>query len=338
MDNKQKNRGLLLTNLGTPSDLQSKSIREFLVKFLMDKYIIDFPYVLRFFLVHGIIVPSRTKKSLAAYKKIWMKDGSPLMIYSKLLQEKTQSKTTIPIALSMRYGNPSTENAFKDLLRQNPSLDEVIVLPLYPHYTMSSLGTAVEEIRRVHKKNGFPFKLRFINAFYNDSDYITSLAESIRPYLNENYDKILFSYHGIPERHIEEDEKIRLRSNHSDYRIPNINYRLQVEETSRLVAQYLNIPEAKYEVSFQSRLIAVGVKWLSPYTADRLYNLPKEGCKKVLVVCPAFVSDCLETLEEIGIEGKKTFMHSGGTDFKLIPCINNQEQFADTIIKWAESI
>lgn len=334
MDNKQKEKGLLLINLGTPANLYIDDVKLFLTEFLMDKYVMDFPYLFRLLLVRGVIIPARGYRSLAAYRKIWMKEGSPLMVFSKLLQEKVQSRTTIPVALSMRYGKPSIEEAFGELLRCNPSLSEVIVLPLYPHYTMSSLGTAIGAVRWVYKKGQYPFKIRFLNAFYNNPEYIASLAQSITPYLNRDYDKLLFSYHSIPERHLAKDEQVRRESKNSDYLIPAIDYRQQAMETAQLVAEYLQIPATKYEVSFQSRLTAAGVKWLQPYTVNRLSDLPREGAKKILIVCPAFVSDCLETLEEVGIEGKKTFLQSGGTECTLIPCINDQGSFVTAILKW----
>lgn len=336
MDNKKNGKGLLLINLGTPASLDIKDVKQFLTEFLMDKNVMDYPYLFRLLLVRGIIVPARASKSLAAYRKVWMKEGSPLMVYSKFLQQKIQAKTNTPVALSMRYGKPSIEEAFGELLHRDPSLEEVVVLPLYPHYTVSSLGTAVGEIKRVHKKGRYPFRIRFLNAFYNDPEYIASLAETIRPYLERDYDKLLFSYHGIPERHLAKDEKMKRRSGSTGYQVPEISYRQQALETAELVAKHLQIPPTKYEVSFQSRLAAAGVKWLQPYTVNRLADLPREGSKKILIACPAFVGDCLETLEEIGIEGKKTFLQSSGVEYTPIPCINDQDRFAAVILKWMD--
>lgn len=336
MESKSKTHGLLLINLGTPANADIESVKLFLTEFLMDKYVMDFPYLLRLLLVRGIIIPARARRSLTAYRKIWTKEGSPLMVFSRLLREKIQAKTTIPVVLAMRYGTPSIEEGFRELLRQNPSLSEIIALPLYPHYTVSSLGTVIEEIKRIYKIGKYPIKIKLLNAFYNNPEYIDSLAESIAPYLNQDYDKLLFSYHGIPERHLRIDENMRNTSGNADYQIPEINYRQQAEQTARLVATRLRISSAKYEVSFQSRLTAAGVKWLQPYTTNRLSALPREGAKKLLVVCPAFVSDCLETLEEIGIEGKRTFLQSGGREFTLIPCVNDQDRFATAILNWCK--
>lgn len=331
----QKKKAVLLINLGTPGHLNPQDIKQFLTDFLMDENVMDFSYLLRLLLVKGIIVPSRAAHALQAYKTIWTAEGSPLLVHSENLKKQLQDLTTLPVALSMRYGMPSIQSAFQQLLKKEPDLDEVVVVPLYPHHTMSSYGTAVEKTSEIHNKEKYPFTLRFINPFYNNPDYIATLAESIRPYLNETYDKLLFSYHGIPERHLRKDKE-KLRKNKNIFTAPPINYQQQAIETSKLVAAYLQIPQEKFEVTFQSRLAAAGMQWIKPYTADRFVNLPGEGVKKLLVVCPAFVADCLETLEEIGIEGKQTFMKSGGSEFTLIPCLNGSKQFAANILKWVE--
>lgn len=206
----QKKKAVLLINLGTPGHLNPQDIKQFLTDFLMDENVMDFSYLLRLLLVKGIIVPSRAAHALQAYKTIWTAEGSPLLVHSENLKKQLQDLTTLPVALSMRYGTPSIQSGFQQLLKKEPDLDEVVVVPLYPHHTMSSYGTAVERISNIHKKEKYPFTLRFINPFYNNPDYIVTLAESIRPYLNETYDKLLFSYHGIPERHLRKDkEKLR---------------------------------------------------------------------------------------------------------------------------------
>ena len=207
-----------------------------------------------------------------------------------------------------------------------PGLEEVIAIPLYPHYAMSSYETAVEHARSVHDKGKFPFRLTFIKPFYNNEEYVFALTESIRPYLGETYDHILFSYHGLPQRHMTKGD---ITGSHC-LKIENCCeisspahkqcYRHQCRETTAIVAGNLAIPKEKYSQSFQSRLGRE--EWLKPYTAARLAELPKEGVKKLLVVCPAFVSDCLETLEEIGMRGKETFLQAGGESYTLIPCLN----------------
>lgn len=326
--------GILITNLGSPTSTNLSDIKKYLTAFLMDERVIDIPKVFRSFLVKVLIVPKRAPKTAQSYKKIWRPEGSPLIIYSKKLKEKIQQKTDIPVALCMRYGEPSTEKAFEELLARDPDIQQVTVLPLYPQYTMSSFDTAVESLKKIHRERNYKFKLKFLNPFYNHPDYIASLAATIKPFIEKGYDKLLFSYHGIPVRHLGKDEK-RIASGKADFNLPPINYQQQAIETSRLTAEALHIPKEKYETSFQSRLSAAGKTWLTPYTVKRLSELPGEGVKKLLVVCPAFINDCLETIEEIGMEGKETFENAGGESLTLIPCINDQDQFAETVIKWA---
>lgn len=326
--------GLLLTNLGSPESTELKDIQQYLTAFLMDKRVVDFPYLFRKLLVSGMIVPKRAPFSAESYKKIWQPAGSPLIINAENLAKRVKALASFPVALSMRYGNPSTERAFGELLAQDPELKEVIVLPLYPQYTMSSFDTAVEEVKSVHRSANYAFKIKFLSPFYNHPDYISCLAASIKPFLEKGFDKILFSYHGIPERHIKKDDA-RIVKGKADFKLPGVNYQKQAFEMTALTAKQLQIPEAKFETSFQSRLTSARAKWIQPYTDHRLRDFPKEGVKKLLVVCPAFINDCLETIQEIGMEGKETFVEAGGEQLTLIPCINDQEQFAKVIVNWA---
>lgn len=319
-------RGVVLMNLGSPDSTEVKDVRKYLNEFLMDKRVIESPYLLRLFLVKAIITPFRAAQSAEAYKSIWTKDGSPLIVLTNQLQSALKEETNDAVAVAMRYGTPSPKQAFEELAKQYPDLEEVILFPLYPHYAMSSYETAVLYAQEAHKKAGYRFKLTTIEPFYNEDWYINALADSIRPYLEEDYDQILFSYHSIPEKHIELGD---VTGKHC-LKVENCCsvsspahakcYRHQCFVTTKLVVEKLGIPEGKYAQSFQSRLGRA--EWLKPYTAKRLEELPGEGVKKLLVVCPAFVSDCLETLEEMGIEGKESFLHSGGTSFTLIPCMN----------------
>jgi ferrochelatase len=238
----------------------------------------------------------------------------------------------------MRYGNPSPRDAFDHLLEKNPDLEEVIAIPMYPHYAMSSYETAVEYAKEQHKKGGYSFRLTTIKPYYNNEDYIEALCESIRPHLEGDYDQMLFSYHGVPERHIYKGD---ITGNHC-LKTPNCCdvpsdahqycYRHQCWTTTKMVTERLGIPKEKWGFSFQSRLGRD--PWLQPYTAARLEQLPKEGVKRVLVVCPAFVSDCLETLEEIAEEGKEIFFHNGGENFEMIPCLNVHPLWVSALAKW----
>ena len=313
-------------NLGSPDSTEVKDVRRYLNEFLMDGRVIDSPYLLRLFLVKGIIVPFRAPKSAEAYRTIWTKKGSPLIVLTKELKEALASQITEPVEIAMRYGNPSPKIAFDLLKKKIPELEEVVLLPLYPHYAMSSFETAVEYAREIHKKNNYSFKLSVVEPFYNNEEYLHALAESIRPFLQQEYDHILFSYHGIPERHVKKSDVTKnhcLKSADCCQVASPAHaqcYRHQIITTTELAASRLQIPKGKYSFSFQSRLGRD--EWLKPYTALRLEEMPKEGIKKLLIVCPAFVSDCLETLEEIAIEGKESFLHAGGEEFTMIPCLN----------------
>lgn len=331
-------RGIVLMNLGSPDSTEVKDVRRYLNEFLMDERVIDIPFLARFLLVRGIISPFRAPKSAEAYKTIWTKEGSPLIELTRQLRSALQQQVEEPVEIAMRYGNPSMKTAFDELLKKEPGLEEVVAVPLYPHYAMSSYETAVEHAKEVHKKEGYTFQLNFIKPYYNNTDYIEALAESIKPYLQQEYDQILFSYHGVPERHIHKGD---VTGNHC-LKVNNCCevdspahaqcYRHQCLVTTKLVAEKLGISADKYSFSFQSRLGRD--EWLKPYTAKRFEELPTEGKKKILVACPAFVSDCLETLEEIAEQGKETFMHAGGESFTMIPCLNVHPLWVKALASW----
>jgi protoporphyrin/coproporphyrin ferrochelatase len=332
-------KALLLMNLGSPDAPETKAVKRYLNEFLMDSRVLDFNGIFRFFLVRGIITPFRSSKTAAAYSKVWTDEGSPLVVLTNKLADAVRAKVSFPVKVAMRYGNPSPKKAFDDLLKEQPGIKEVIVLPLYPHYTMSSYETAVVYAQEIHKKNKYPFALKFISPFYNREDYLNALANSIRLFLMQDYDKILFSYHGLPERHmVKDDIKIQNASGKEGFEMPAYNYQKQCLETTDKVAKLLNIPAGKYETAFQSRLKQAGNEWIKPYTQVRLNDLPNEGVKKLLVVCPAFINDCLETLEEIKMQGKEDFVERGGKDLIYIPCLNDNADWVDTVVKWANEL
>ena len=335
--NNTTSKALLLTNLGSPDSTSVKDVQRYLNEFLMDERVIDLPYFIRFFIMRIIVIPRRAPESAEGYKKIWSKEGSPLIVLTEKLKNAVAKKANFPVAFAMRYQNPTPKSAIEALLKENPNLEELVVLPLYPHYTMSSFESAVEQIQQLHQQEKYSFKLKFLSPFYDHKDYIKSLAESIKPYLKNEHDKILFSYHGLPEKHLIKDEKKMAAGKEVKYKMPQINYQKQCIETSRLVTELLGIPKEGYEVTFQSRLTAAGTEWIKPYTTLRLQEMPKDGIKKLLVVCPAFINDCLETLEEISLREKENFLNSGGESLELIPCINDQQQFAETIVNWVEN-
>jgi ferrochelatase len=320
-----KKRGILLMNLGSPDSTATKDVRKYLNEFLMDERVIDMPYLSRLLLVKGIIVPFRAPKSAAAYKTIWTDKGSPLVELTRQLQQALQARIPEPVEIAMRYGNPTPQVAFDKLVARQPGLEEVIAVPLYPHYAMSSYETAVEHAKETYGKNKYPFSLEFVAPYYDRSDYIAALADTMRPYLDQQYDHILFSYHGVPGRHIRKSDVTGCHCLEVTdcCNVPSPAhahcYRHQCFTTTRLVADKLHIPADKFSISFQSRL---GKGWLEPFTDIRLEEMPKEGIKKLLILCPAFVSDCLETLEEIAERGKETFMEAGGESYTMIPCMN----------------
>ncbi|MGN6604500.1 MAG: ferrochelatase [Ginsengibacter sp.] len=327
-------KGIVLMNLGSPDSTKVPDLRKYLDEFLMDERVIDKPWLFRALLVKGIIVPFRAPKSAEAYEKIWTDEGSPLIVHTVHLQKALQSRIEEPVEIAMRYGNPTPGDAYEALLRKLPDLKEVIVLPLYPHYAMSSYETAVEYMKEVYNKKKYSFKLSFIPPFYNEENYLNALAENIRPYLAQKHDHILFSYHGIPERHIRKSDVTGCHCLQSENCCETPSpahgfcYRHQVKTTTKLVTEKLGIPKDKYSISFQSRL---GKGWLTPFTDFRLAEMPKEGIKNLLILCPAFVSDCLETLEEIAMRGKEIFMLAGGESFTMIPCLNTHPQWVDAV-------
>ncbi|HEY4935483.1 MAG TPA: ferrochelatase, partial [Puia sp.] len=312
-------RGIILMNLGSPDSTAVPDVRKYLDEFLTDKRVID-SWPVRNLLVRTVIVPKRAPESAKAYRTIWTKNGSPLIQFTRDLAEKLQEQLPEPVSIAMRYGKPGMAAAYETLLKKIPDLEEVIAFPLYPHYAMSSYETAVEHAKEIHRKKKYGFKLEFIPPFYQDPGYIHSMSENMRPYLQKEFDHLLFSFHGIPERHLmisDPTHKYCLQSGDccSVASVAHATcYRHQCLQTMKMVADELGLPQKKFSFSFQSRLLKD--PWLKPYTDFRLHEMPREGINKLLVVCPSFVSDCLETLEEIEIRGKESFLASGGSEYE----------------------
>ncbi|MEL6974031.1 MAG: ferrochelatase [Bacteroidota bacterium] len=330
-------KGILLVNLGSPDSPTPKDVKPYLDEFLMDERVIDVPKWLRNVLVRGIILQTRPKKSAKAYAKIWWDEGSPLIIISERFTEKVQQKIEMPIALGMRYGTMSIQKALKQL--EEKGVDEVLLVPLYPHYAMSSYETVVVKTMEVQQKHFPNMHLTTMPAFYSNPEYIKILAESIAEGLKDfEYDHVLFSYHGIPERHIRKSDptKFHCKIDGNCCKINSVAhhtcYRHQCYDTTELVKNYLNLPEDKVSTSFQSRL--AGDPWLKPYTDFEFERLAKEGKKRLAVITPAFVSDCLETLEEIAMEGKEEFEEAGGEHYKHIPCLNDSDAWVSLMAEW----
>lgn len=333
-------KGILLVNLGSPNSPEVKDVKPYLDEFLMDERVIDAPNWLRTILVRGIILNTRPKKSAEAYKSIWWEEGSPLIVLSKRLQGEVQKHTERPVALGMRYGQPSIEDGINELLQKAPDLEEFVLIPLYPHYAMSSYETVVVKAREVVEQKFPKLKMMVKEAFYNDPRYIKIMADSLKPALEKEYDHLLFSYHGIPERHIRKSD---ITKNHclkyenccqKDSPAHAHCYRHQTLATTALLVQELNLPQGKYSSSFQSRLGRD--PWLTPFTDKTIIEMAKKGVKKLVIVCPAFVSDCLETIEEIGEEAREFFLENGGEEFTLVPCLNEREEWAQLLVRFAE--
>lgn len=334
-------RAVLLVNLGSPDSPNVPDVKKYLDEFLMDGRVIDAPYLLRAFLVKGIILNTRPKKSAEAYKSIWWEEGSPLIVLSERLQQKVSEYSELPVGLAMRYGNPSIEAGIKTLAEENSDLEELLLVPLYPHYAMSSYETVVEKAKDVLKKKFPKLKLKVKKHFFDNEDYLDILADSIKSGLPNEYDHLLFSYHGIPERHVRKSDITKghcLGANDccsSSSPAHEFCYRHQVFETTKSVVKRLSIPQEKHSSSFQSRLGRD--PWLQPFTDMLINDFPAKGIKKLVVVCPAFVSDCLETIEEIGIEAREEFLKHGGEEFTLIPCLNENDSWAKLLATWGES-
>jgi ferrochelatase len=330
-------KGVLLVNLGSPESPTPKDVKPYLDEFLMDKYVIDVPFLLRALLVRGIILRKRPEKSAAAYAKIWWEEGSPLVVISERMKKKVASKVDIPVALAMRYGTMTILKGLQEL--KDKGVTEVMLFPLYPQHAMASTTTILvlaEELRQKH----FPeMKFTTVPAFYNKRGYVQALANSMKKHLDTfEYDHLLFSYHGIPKRHIRKTDitKSHCTIDNKCCVTPSpaheFCYRHQCYETTRQVVELLGIPEGKYSQTFQSRL--AGDKWLTPYTDVEINKMPEKGIKKLAVVTPAFVSDCLETLEEIAMEANHRFKEHGGEEFLAIPCMNDGDEWCGVVANW----
>ena len=328
-----------MINLGSPDSTSIKDVRKYLDEFLMDERVIGKSYWFRWFLVKVIILNTRPRKSAKAYKKIWWKEGSPLIVLSKRLFDKVTKLVKFPVALAMRYGSISIFKGLKEL--DDKGVKNITVLPLYPHYAMSSYETVVEKVKDEVKTNFPHLKIKTVEPFYNDKKYIDLLCKKIKSTISKiEYDHILFSYHGIPISHLKISDPTNTHcykvkdccNNHSDAH--KFCYKHQVLETTELVIKKLKIDKNKYSNAFQSRL--PNEAWLKPYTDDELVRLAKEGKKKLVIVTPAFVTDCLETLEEIAMEGKEEFLEAGGESYHYVPCLNDDDDWAKLISKWSD--
>lgn len=337
-------KGVLVINLGTPKSPKNGDVFDFLNEFLTDGRVIDLPYLKRQLLVRGIIVPFRYKNSANTYRKIWHPEkGSPLMYHSLEFMEKFRKKLPAGYVaeLAMRYEQPSIESALEKLRVQN--ISELIVFPMYPQYASSSTGTVLQKVLEgVAKWNNIPH-VQVISHLYQDENFLQSFVSNIRKYDISQYDHFLFSYHGVPLRHIKDADVSGQHCQQNGAgaccdQITSCNhmcYRAQCVATTNALAERIGLSKDQYSISFQSRLGKE--EWVQPYTSDVISQLAKEGKKKVLVSCPAFVADCLETIFEIGVEYAEEFEEQGGEKLQLVESLNSSDQWVDTVVQLVTS-
>jgi len=329
-----KRTGILLVQLGTPDSPKTSDVRRYLSEFLNDPRVIDLPWLGRLLLVNGIIVPFRAPKSAKIYKQLWsLCDGkSPLLHYTEKVKQKLQARFThdqITVHMAMRYQNPSMYDVLSKIKEQN--YDRIIILPLFPQYASATNGSAIDLAMKIIRKWWVVPELVAINQFWDNEGYIDSVVDRAKQFDLEEYDHVLFSYHGLPERHVDKVyDGSDLCSGHScEKEIDDKNkfcYKATCYATTRLITRKLNIAEESHSVSFQSRL---NKKWLTPFSDEVIAELAQKGAKKILVFSPAFVADCLETLIEIGDEYQEIFEQHGGEKVQLVPSSNDHARFID---------
>ena len=319
----------------------------------MDERVIDIKPVWRWLLLHCAILPFRPQRSAEAYMKIWWPEGSPLIVISQRVLAQLRPQVKLPMALAMRYGQPSIDVALNELV-VNHKVTEIRLIPLFPHYAMSSYETAVKKVEtwvlahnlknepaRSYQKRTEPIvKLSVLPPFYKDPAYLQALVASAQDTLKRSYDHLLFSFHGIPERHLSKtDQHQHCLKSENCCTTPSAAhqtcYRHQCYETSKAFGARTGIAADKYSVAFQSRLGRE--TWLRPYTDHAIADLARQGVRRLAVICPAFVSDCLETLEEIGIRGRDAFLAAGGEELRLVPCMNEHPLWVAALKKWSVS-
>ncbi|MCS6823257.1 MAG: ferrochelatase [Cytophagaceae bacterium] len=326
--------GVLLVNLGTPDSPSVRDVRKYLQQFLMDRRVIDIPPVNRFLLINAIIAPLRAPKSAKVYKELWQEHGSPLLFWGKALCEKVQKSlgSSYVVVLGMRYQNPSLKEVLDFLKKQN--IQKLVVLPLFPQYASASTGSAIEEVMRIIKKWEVIPTVKFISNFFAHPLFIKAFAEIGKAYMNSyDYEHYIFSYHGLPERQILKasvEDYCKLSECCNKYHTKNYYcYRAQCYETTRLLTKELNIPPDKYSVAFQSRLGKT--PWIKPYADELIVQLAQKGIKSILFFSPSFISDCLETTIEGGIEYRDIFIKNGGHTWQLVESLNDNATWVDCV-------
>lgn len=328
-------RAVLLVNLGSPESAAVPDVLRYLREFLGDERVIDRPRapLLRRFLVNRIITPKRAPNSAAAYRQIWTEEGSPLLVISRAVRDRLAAALgpDTPVYLAMRYGQPSIAGTLARIAADG--IEELLLFPQYPHYAMSSWETVVVKVYEEAGRCAPAVRIACEQPFYDDHDYIDALYAVSRSYLATPHDHVLFSYHGLPERHLRESDASRAHCTVVRDCCATCSpahatcYRAQIHRTTEALVRRAALPAGTWSISFQSRL--VGEPWLAPYTDQEFVRLAREGRKRLIVLTPAFVADCLETLEEIAGEGSRQFLRAGGQSFQHVPCLNDQPPYID---------
>ena len=335
-------KGVLLVNLGTPDEPSRGAVYKYLKQFLLDPRVIDIPWLPRNLLVRGIIAPFRSGASSKIYKKLWTEDGSPIKIYGYTLQQEVQKVLGegYVVELGMRYQSPSIDSALKKL--KAAFVDEIIVLPLFPHYASASTGSAMEEVMRLLCKEQLILPLKMINSFHDNKDMIQVFADNARKHDIDKMDHVLFSFHGVPQRHMRKADQTKEHCQKKENCCSTICeankfcYSAQCHETAHLIAAELGLPKEKYTICYQSRLGRD--PWMQPYTTDTLKERRIAGDKNMLVFSAAFVADCLETTIEISDEYQEEWEEMGGEKLYLVESLNDNPKWVKAVAKMIEEV
>lgn len=323
---------VILANVGTPDEPSVGAVRKYLFQFLNDKRVIDLPWLARKILVNLIIVPFRTPKSTQLYRKLWTPKGSPLLTISNESRDKLQEVlgNNYEVFVGMRYQNPSLKKVLRYIKSQH--FDKLIILPLFPQYASSTVGTISELINKEVATWNVTPELHIITQFYQNPGFINSFAEQINKYDPAKYDHLIFSYHGLPLRQTDKvHPEIKTSECLCENKMPehgHFCYKATCYETSRLLVKALNLPAKSYSVAFQSRLTK---NWLMPFTNKKIIELAKQGNKRILIAAPAFIADCLETKIEIEIEYQQLFQNNGGEKIQLVESLNTNQLWINTL-------
>jgi len=329
--------GILIVNLGTPDAPTRSAVYRYLREFLTDRRVVTFPWLARQLLVQGIIAPFRSGPSSKVYKEVWTEDGSPLKIFGENLVAKVDERLgdEVIVKLAMRYQNPSIKKGIQELLAED--VERLVIFPLFPQYASATTGSIFEEVMDILKKEWSMPELIFIQSYPTDADMIQIYVDNAREsFQMEEYDHVLFSFHGLPESQIYDADR------HNYCKADGVCcqqwcaqnkdcYSAQCYATARAIADQMEMDTDNYTVCYQSRLGPT--KWLQPYTSEVIEELAEKGAKKLLVFCPAFVADCLETTIEIGVEYKEEFLEKGGEELDLVPSLNDKDEWANTVVR-----